>query len=1080
MSDRFRPLELEVLTDWIADELDHKRSIFGIPLELAFIPAPDHVFRTEVYDQALETPLGVAAGPHSQLAQNIVAAWLCGARFIELKTVQTLDQLEVPKPCIDMRDEGYNVEWSQELTVDESFAEYLHAWVLIHALHHHLELPGESPGVIFNLSVGYDLEGIRRPNMQRYLDRVADAGPDLARCLDVVARRFPEVGRGGVPSRLSNSVTLSTMHGCPPDEIGSISDYLLRHRGLHTSVKLNPTLLGPESVRTILNDRLGFRHVHVPDEAFEHDLVYDQALALVGQLQRTAQSADRAFGVKLTNTLEVVATHQVFPPTEETMYLSGRPLHALTVTLAQRLRSDVSEPLLMSFSGGADAGNWTRLLRAGMRTVTVCSDLLKPGGYLRLRQYLENAEREIIDSGARSIEEFMGADPDGHLKLLAEAVADDPALHRDTFDRRQTKTTRDLGFFDCIEAPCTDCCDVSQKVPEYMRRVREGDLAGAAEVTRDDNPLASILGRACHHPCESVCLRTHMDQPVAIREIKRFITDHDPSVPHSARSVPNQAPVAIIGGGPCGLTAASFLARRGCPATVFESRPTSGGMVSATIPDYRAASHAIDRDLERVAALGVELRFNQQVGQTITIQSLRAEGFESLVVAAGAQRGLELGIDGEDADGVLDGLDFLRAARRGEPVALGDSVGVIGGGDVAMDCARSALRLGASTVTVFYRRTREEMPAQTEELEDLLVEGGRLEELAAPSRLVTEGSSLRAVVMQRMALGEADDSGRRRPTPVAGADFEAPIDTLIVAIGQRPDLGLFGGSPPALTARGSIEVDPETLETSIPGVYAGGDIIGSGPGSIVKAAGDGRRIADAILARRGGPAASTSRTSWPVFDMVRMRDRRARTEARVAIEHLPPSERDGFDEVIRTLSAEAARAEAARCLDCDLLCSTCDGVCPNRAILTYRAEPLQLPGFQVVQGPQVAVLADACNECGNCTTFCPTQGRPWRDKPRLYLHRADFEAETDNAFMLLECDGRRGIQGRFDGATEGLFETPEGYRYVTSSNDVIVDPEEMPESLNPHRIGAMLVLLRSFAASMPEFPWTKIEDEPGR
>jgi putative selenate reductase len=208
--------------------------------------------------------------------------------------------------------------------------------------------------------------------------------------------------------------------------------------------------------------------------------------------------------------------------------------------------------------------------------------------------------------------------------------------------------------------------------------------------------------------------------------------------------------------------------------------------------------------------------------------------------------------------------------------------------------------------------------------------------------------------------------------------------------------------------------------------------------------------------------------------------RRARTEERVEIQHLPPSQRSGFDEVIRTLSLEAAGAEASRCLDCDLLCSTCDGVCPNRAIVTYTAQPLQINDFQAVQGPQVAVLADACNECGNCTTFCPTQGRPWRDKPRLYLHRGDFEAEADNAFMLLERDGRRGIQGRFDGATEELFETPEGYRYVTSSNDVIVDHTAMSDSLDAHRVGAMLVLLRSFATSMPEYPWTTIEDEPGR
>ncbi|MDX2435651.1 MAG: putative selenate reductase subunit YgfK, partial [Acidobacteriota bacterium] len=210
MSDRFRPLSLQKLTSWAADELEAKNSIFGIPRELSFSPTTGDPFRTEVYGQSLETPLGVAAGPHSQLAQNIVAAWLCGARFIELKTVQTLDNLEISKPCIDMQDEGYNVEWSQELTIEESFREYLHAWVLIHALHRRFGFPGDSPGVIFNLSVGYNLEGIRQPNMQRYLDLIEDAGDDLEQCVRVVAKRLPEISDIAVPSRISDNVTLST------------------------------------------------------------------------------------------------------------------------------------------------------------------------------------------------------------------------------------------------------------------------------------------------------------------------------------------------------------------------------------------------------------------------------------------------------------------------------------------------------------------------------------------------------------------------------------------------------------------------------------------------------------------------------------------------------------------------------------------------------------------------------------------------------------------------------------------------------------------------------------------------------
>ncbi len=753
MSDRFHPFTIEQLTNWTADELEHKDSIFGIPRSLFFVPQKDDGFRTEVYGQRLETPIGIAAGPHSQLSQNIVTAWLCGARFIELKTVQTLDKLEISKPCIDMQDAGYNVEWSQELAVEQSYLEYLHAWVLIHALHRRLGFPEERPGVIFNLSVGYDLEGIQQPNMQWYLDTMADAGEDFDRCLDVVSHRYPELREVEVPRKISDNVTLSTMHGCPPEEIGSISEYLLRDRGLHTSVKLNPTLLGPSTAREILGQRLGFHNIVIPEQAFEHDLRYPDALALIGQLQETAAERSLQFGVKLTNTLEVRNHRRVFGDSQDTMYLSGRPLHALTAALAYRLSEDVDGELLFSFSGGADANNITSLLRCGMRTVTVCSDLLRPGGYLRLRQYFDTISAEMASSASLKIEDLiMAGAPSAesiseavreNLGRYCQTVLEDPAYHAETFDRSRTKTKRLLGAFDCISAPCTDACDVDQKVPEYMRRVQINDLDGAAVVMREDNPLASILGRTCHHPCEPVCLRTHMDQPLAIREIKRFITDHEPEPTTSRPPTTAPDPVAIVGGGPCGLAAATFLARAGRRVTIFEAREATGGMVSATIPDYRAASHAVARDLQRIEALGVEIRYNQEVGTSITLATLRAEGFASIVIAIGARRGVRLGIEGEDSRGVFDGLDFLRAARAGEAPSLGKRIGVIGGGDVAMDCARTACRLGGGEVTVFYRRTRTEMPAHTEEIRDLLLEGGKLEELAAPIRVTSRDSKIK-------------------------------------------------------------------------------------------------------------------------------------------------------------------------------------------------------------------------------------------------------------------------------------------------------------------------------------------------
>ena len=268
MSDLFFPISSSQLIEWVFGELESSDSIFGIPRQHFFVPRPNDPFRTSAFGQPLETPFGPAAGPHSQMAQNIIAAWLCGARYIELKTVQTLDVLDVPKPCIDMEDEGYNVEWSQELKVHQSFDEYLRAWVLIHALHHKLGFPGDSPGVVFNLSVGYNLEGIHQPNMQWFLNQMHDSSEYKSGLVDELAKFYPEVRDLNIPNCLSDNVTLSTMHGCPPEEIESISTYLLQDRHLHTLVKCNPTQLGPERVRPLLNEDLGYTHIVVPAAAF--------------------------------------------------------------------------------------------------------------------------------------------------------------------------------------------------------------------------------------------------------------------------------------------------------------------------------------------------------------------------------------------------------------------------------------------------------------------------------------------------------------------------------------------------------------------------------------------------------------------------------------------------------------------------------------------------------------------------------------------------------------------------------------------------------------------------------------------
>jgi putative selenate reductase len=1061
MSDRFHPLSMEQLTDWVFTELEQKGSLFNIPRSAFFLPRPDHRFRRREYGVELETPFGVAAGPHTQMAQNIIASWLVGARLIELKTVQTLDELEVHKPCIDAQDEGYNVEWSQELKVHESFDEYLRAWVLVHALHRWLGFPGEGPGVLFNMSVGYNMEGILRPNVQWYLDAMADASWYLPEYVDVVARRYPAVREIDIPAHLSDTVTLSTMHGCPPDEIEKISQYLLEERGLHTSVKCNPTLLGAEKVRGIVNDDLGFADVPIPDEAFGHDLKYADAVPMFGRLRDAAEARGLTFGLKLSNTLEVENWRTAFDR-DPTMYLSGRPLHAVTVNLAATLAGDLGGDLPLSFAGGADCFNVADLLGAGIRTVTVCSDLLKSGGYLRMLQYTEHVDAAFDAAGALDTGDFVRrtalaggyagdvasitACAQFNLGRYADAVRGDWRYRKDSFRTDRSKTLRGLEAFDCIAAPCLDECPVDQQVPRYMAAVRSGEFAEAVRITRLNNPLPTVLGRVCDHLCENTCIRTHLDQPLAIRQIKRFIMEQEREASPRPAPPATAARVAIVGAGPAGLAAAEWLAYAGVRVTIFEEHPYAGGMVGGAIPSYRLPQAQIDQDLGVLERLGVEIRYGQRAGIDVTLDELRAAGFAAIFVAVGAQLAKRLGLPGEDSRGVIDGVTFLRSVREGRPVAIGARVGVVGAGDTAMDCVRAARRVGASSVSLIYRRTIDQMPADPEEIHAIRDEGIQIVELARPVGLRIEDGALAGVTCTRTEYrGTRDAAGRKVPHDVPGSEFEIGLDTLILAISQHPVLDFFGGRPPDLTPGGFIAVDPDTFETSLPGVYAGGDVAGGGPASIVKAAADGKRVAAAIVASVGAPgatagvaaraAAGAASPASPAEagppDVQALVVRRARREYRVPIRVSDLDRRDGFEETVLGYTPEEALREASRCLDCDQICSLCVGVCPNVALMTYETAPMRaaLPVLAVSNGAlvadgstpfvvdqrlQVAVLTDFCNECGNCVTACPTSGRPYVDKPRLYLDRADFEAQASNAFMLL---GDGAIEGRFDGAT---------------------------------------------------------------
>jgi putative selenate reductase len=1084
MSDEMRVLPFDRLLRWIQVELKESGSIFGIPRSLFYAPQKERPYATELFGQPLATPVGPAAGPHTQLAQNIVSAWLSGGRFIELKTVQIMDELEIPRPCIDLADEGYNVEWSQELRLEESAGEYVKAWVLVHLLPRLLGFERGAPlGTIFNLSVGYNLEGIQSPPMTRFMDRLADAGSEIAEIRSFLRREARELADVEIPARITDNVTLSTMHGCPPDEIERIARYLLEERNLHTTVKLNPTLLGKERVLSVLHDDLGFREIDVPNRVFEHDLSYGRAVDLVRSLQAVAAARSLVFGVKLSNTLALRNHRGVLPGDE--MYMSGRALYPVTMTLFHKLVEEFEGDLRVSFSAGADPGNVPTILSCGALPVTMASDLLKPGGYSRFVQALENLETEMRARGAGSLED-LAVDRLANLERAAAEARGDRRYQKAYHSYGLPKVHSGLGLFDCVAAPCVEACAVCQDVPEYAWLVAKAEDDRALEAVLSRNPFPGVTGHVCPHLCETRCTRNNYDEPVGIRALKRFAVESGRR--GYRRGVTTGRRVAVIGSGPSGLAAATFLALSGVDVTVYETKDVPGGMVSLA-PGFRLPRSVVEEDIARIRGLGVKLLLSHPV--SVPPEILLQEGYHAVYAATGFPRDARLEIEGIEGEGVLSALDLLGRVARGERPDLGQTVLVIGGGNTAMDAARTAQRLAAVPVTVLYRRTRPEMPAQAEEVADLLEEGNRLLELVSPVRVVRVGRRLVALECARNELGAPGPDGRRKPAPVAGSEFQIPADSVIVAVGQAAEIAFLDGSRVSVRRDGSIAAEVGTGATVADGVYAGGDAV-RGPATIVEACADGRRAAEAICARLGVPflPPPSSPAALSVADVLEVKRARVRISVRCEPEKLAIDRRQGFDLVERTLSSEEARREAARCLQCSTLCDKCVEVCPNRANVAYAVARVdwRLPVLSVAKGAlavtgeeefvvrqtrQIVHVDDLCNECGNCATFCVHEGKPYREKPRLFFDPEVFAREEENAFFIEEETIRRRERGQEMrlSAEKGrrVFETPAVRLVLSPAFGVVEATLKRPfvGSLSLREAAEMAVLLEGITSSAP-------------
>ncbi len=952
MSDIMRPMSFAQLMDWVLTEHKNQGSIFGVSKLVR--RAGDKAL--PIFQEKIETPYGPAAGPHTQLAQNIVAAYAAGARFFELKTVQIMDGEElskcVNKPCITAGDECYNCEWSTELTVPQAYGEYVKAWWACKLLAKELGL-GDPDGFVFNMSVGYDLAGIQSEKIDKYIEGMKDASGSQVwqECLDWALAnlgRFEQVDEGYVKSvspRVSASITESTLHGCPPDEIERIATYLITEKGLNTYVKCNPTLLGYDFARKTL-DGLGYDYIVFDDHHFVEDLQWADAVPMFRSLQKLCQERGLEFGVKLTNTFPVDVAAGELPSQE--MYMSGRSLYPLSLSLAGMLAREFDGKLRISYSGGADAASIRGLFDAGIWPITMATTVLKPGGYQRFSQ-IAGLLADI------HYEAWQGVDS-AKVAALVDAIPADPHWRKPVKPIPSRKTDKQVPLIDCFQAPCREGCPIHQDIPAYLMRVNAGKYEEALETILRRNPLPFITGTICSHRCQDKCMRNAYDESVYIRaqKLKAAQGGFASLLPRLKPGAPAGKRAAIVGGGPAGMAAAFFLGRAGVDVTLFEARDALGGIVRHVIPEFRISGEAIDNDVKLMEAMGVKVKLNTRIGD---LRALRNE-FTHVIVAAGAWKRGSAGMEyGEE----FNVLAFLEAAKKQpETLELGENVAVIGGGNTAMDAARAAKRIpGVKRVSLVYRRTKRYMPADQEELELALADGVEFRELLAPV-----GAKDGVLTCRVMELGAPDASGRRAPVDT-GKTVEVPADTVITAVGERVDTALYTSNGLAVDNRGRSVVNWETMESSVEGVYVVGDGQ-TGPATVVEA------IAGAMKAARA------------IQDF----DADTFVERNVNPDYGKPLSKRG------DVCADCASCGEIRCLGCATVCETCAEVCPNRANVAVRVEGMRQRQIVHVDG--------MCNECGNCAVFCPYDSAPYQDKFTLFWSREDFDHSENQGFLRLD------------------------------------------------------------------------------
>ncbi len=973
MIDNLKPLPFPHWMKWILNEQKKSGSIFGVR---DFYQA--NPFKTlDIFGEKMETPFGPASGPHTQYAQSIIAAYAAGCRFFELRTVcpRKLNQ----DPEITAGSEGYNVEGAGNLTFEQSYAEYCKAWVAIKVLSVEYEMGGMD-GFIFNMSAGYTYEDFTSSEMKEFFEKMRDATKSkiFGECLDFLRENidmfenFTLEDIDDISPVISSAVSVCTPLDIPLKELENIAKYLMVDLKLNIGIRINATLLGYEYCRNTL-DSMGYYDIEINRDAVDRSAKYYDMIPLINKLMGLAGKENRLFGVKLTGSFPVVSRGE----RSKELKLSGKALFPLSVALAARISEDFDGRLRIGFSGGADANNVEDIFEAGVWPITMNTTILKPGGFNRFKQF-------SYTFNEWSYNDFYGTRT-GLLRRMAERVRLNNHYTKPLKSDIQIRRKGRIPLNDCFIAPCVDGCPIGQDITGYLSLIDEEKYTAALKVIIRNNPLPFTTGSICTHECMDCCTRIYYEKSVKIREAKLIASQNgfDGVIDelHPCLPVGRKLKIAVVGGGPAGMSAAFFLAREGHKVTVFCKEEKLGGLVRHTIPDFRIPGERMDKDAALLKKLNVEIK------RETTIESLdELEGYDKTILAIGAPVIKIMELPGIKT---VSAIDFLKDYKknRGKLPVKGNVI-VVGGNNSTVDAARAAKRIkGVENVYIVYRRTRQYMQANDEELQTALSEGIELLELLSPFEYF--GGHLKCYVNE---MGERDEDGRRLPVNTAEV-MSVPADYVIISVGVEVDRDFYARNGIDVNEKGFPVLNPETYETNRHNVFVVGDAR-EGIDSVVDAIADSRKVSDAILKEFKDMVAEDSSGGYPAvgYGSTSYHNLRRIEERRSAGRRSSDNRLSGLYARKGILREPHYRNDGSRCLDCAKLCENCVDVCPNRANVE-----IKVPGNPV---PQVIHIDRLCNECGNCDTFCPYEGAPYKEKFTLYDTLDDFYAGSNEGLVF--------------------------------------------------------------------------------